>query len=110
MSKAAKMRHLAQPWAGLAGAALGAGIAHQTGSDWIMYDCPDSTPVVVWLACAAGLLIVAAGAFASWPVSRRKDEPARRLVAIVSLGVSALAVMAILLPVVASVVIPICAA
>jgi hypothetical protein len=109
VSRSEKMRDTLLPWAGIAGAALGAGIAHQTGSDWIITDCPDSTPLAVVLACLLGSLIVAAGAFGSWiAYTRTAAEPARRLVAAVSLMLSALALFAILLPVVAALVIPTC--
>lgn len=109
MSRSAKMRDALLPWAGMLGAVLGGGIAHQLGSDWIITDCPDSTPAAVLVACALGLLIVAAGAFGSWTVwSRKSDEHAKRFVAAVSLMLSALMTLAIVLPMIASLVIPTC--
>ena len=97
------------PWAGIAGAALGGGLAHQIGSDTVLNDCLDGSPTVVLLACLLGLIIVGAGAFGSWIVWRGDREgPARRLIASVSLMTAALLAFAITLPMFASLIIPRC--
>ena len=38
MSRSEQIRDALLPWAGIFGAAIGAGVAHQTGSDWIITD------------------------------------------------------------------------
>lgn len=109
MSRAAKLGELALPWSGMAAAALGAGLAHQIGSDGIFSDCPGSSPLVVFAACLVGVLIVGAGAFGSWIAWRRTAaEPPLRMIAGVSLMLCGLALFAIILPTIAAVVIPTC--
>lgn len=97
------------PWAGLALGTFGYFLVHQVGSDSTFQDCRVGSPLIVLIAALVGLAIVALGAFGSFGVFRSEDEaPARRLVAIVSLLASALFVIAILLPVAASLIIPRC--
>jgi hypothetical protein len=97
------------PWAGLALGTAGYFLVHQVGSDSTFQDCRVGSPLVVLLAALVGLTIVALGAFGSFRVFRSQDEgPSRRLVAVVSLLASALFVIAILLPVIASLIIPRC--
>jgi hypothetical protein len=96
------------PWAGLAAGTLGGALAHQVGSQGVFDEC-NSSPALVLTVCAIGLFIIAAGAVESWGVFRADAEgPARRLVAAISLGTGALVVFAILLPAIASMVIPAC--
>jgi hypothetical protein len=96
------------PWAGLAAGTVGAGFAHQTGSDGVFDECA-SSPGLVLVVCFIGIAITAAGAFASWGVYRTDTEgPARRLIATVSLGTAALLVLAMILPIIASLVIAPC--
>jgi hypothetical protein len=97
------------PWAGLVGGLLGAGLTHQIGSEGMFNDCAAIAPVPILLTGLVGLALVASGAFASWTVFRGKAEvPTRKLVSTISLGSAALFAMAILLPMVASLVIPQC--
>ena len=72
-------------------------------------DCAAVSPGPILLVSLLGLALTAAGAVGSWRVYKRKrEESSRRLIAMVSLGMAALFAMAILLPVVASLVIPPC--
>ena len=97
------------PWAGLALGTTGYFLVHQVGSDSTFQDCRVGSPLIVIIAALVGLAIVALGAFASFRVFRSEDEaPSRRMVAVVSLLASALYVIAILLPVAASLIIPRC--
>jgi hypothetical protein len=97
------------PWAGLALGTLGAGLAHQIGADATFQDCKFSSPVIVILAAILGLFIVALGAFGSWRVYSGEGEgPSRRMIAIVSLMASGIYALAIILPLIASLVIPRC--
>lgn len=109
MSRARTIRYKLSPWAGLIGAALGGGIAHQVGSDTNFFDCSSTTPGVMLLAGLAGLLIVGAGAFLSWkPWGDTGEGQTRRFIAAISLMTAALMVFAILMPMIASLVIPPC--
>ena len=94
------------PWAGLALGTLGAGLAHQIGSDSTFQDCRVGSPLVVIIAVAVGLVLVALGALGSWRVYGADSEtPARRMIAVVSIMACALYTMAIILPFIAALVI-----
>ena len=97
------------PWAGLALGTLGAGLAHQIGSDSTFQDCRVGSPRVVIIAVAVGLVLVALGALGSWRVYGADSEtPARRMIALVSTMACAIYAMAIILPFIAALVIPRC--
>jgi hypothetical protein len=104
-----RMRDRFMPWAGLALGTLGAGLAHQVGADSTFQDCDFSSPWVVIVAAIAGLLLVAFGALGSWRVYATDSEaPARRFIAVVSLMSCGIYAVAIILPFIASLVIPRC--
>lgn len=103
------MRELFMPWAGLVAGIVGAGIAHQFGVEGTFDSCTATSPVALLIVSLLCLLLIGAGALGSWRVFREDMEaPARKLVAIISLASSALFVLAILLPMIASLVIPPC--
>jgi hypothetical protein len=96
------------PWAGLVTATIGGGFAHQVGSEGVFDEC-NSSPGLVLVVCAIGLLVVAVGALESWGVFRSEAQgPARHLVAAISVGTDALVAFAVILPILASLVIPGC--
>lgn len=98
-----------QPWSGIALGTLGAGIAHQLGSDSIFQDCMVGSPTVVIIGTTVGLSLIAAGALLSWRVYGREAEgPSRHLLATASLLASAIFAMAVILPLIASLLIPPC--
>jgi hypothetical protein len=97
------------PWSGLALGTLGAGLAHQIGADSTFQDCRVGSPAVVFIGTIVGIALVAIGALASWRVYGGEGEtPARKLVAIVSLMACGLFAVAIILPFIASWIIPRC--
>ena len=97
------------PWAGLALGTTGYFLAHQIGSDSVFQDCHFSSPLIVILAAILGLVLVAAGALGSWRVySADGESPARRMIAVVSVMACGLYAVAIILPLIASLVIPGC--
>jgi hypothetical protein len=103
-----RFRDAFAPWAGLAAATLGGAFAHQVGSQGVFDEC-NSSPGLVLVVCLIGIAIAGAGALESWGVFRSSGEgPARKLVAAVSLATVALVAFAIILPIVASLVIPAC--
>jgi hypothetical protein len=107
--KSERIRDRFMPWAGLALGTLGAGLAHQIGADATFQDCEFSSPLIVILASVFGLVIVALGALGSWRVYAADGEgPSRRMIAIVSLMLCAIYALAIILPLIASLVIPSC--
>jgi hypothetical protein len=107
--KTERIRDRFMPWSGLALGTLGVGLAHQIGSDATFQDCHFSSPLIVILATILGLIVVGAGALGSWGVYAADGEtPARRMVAVVSLMACAIYALAIVLPFIASLVIPRC--
>jgi hypothetical protein len=97
------------PWAGLALGSLGFGLAHQIGSDATFQDCRVASPGIVIAGTIVGLLLVGLGAFWSWRVYAADNEaPARRMLATVSLMACGIFALAIILPLIASLVIPRC--
>ncbi|HEX5237003.1 MAG TPA: hypothetical protein VFW39_00875 [Sphingomicrobium sp.] len=97
------------PWAGLALGTLGGGLAHQIGADSTFQDCHFSSPLIVILAALLGLVLVALGALGSWRVYSGEGEgPARRMIAIVSIMACGIYAIAIILPLIASLMIPKC--
>jgi hypothetical protein len=107
--KTERFRDRFMPWSGLALGTLGAGLAHQIGADSTFQDCQFSSPAIIVLGTVIGLALVALGAFGSWRVYAAASEtPARHLVSVVSLMASGLFALAIILPFIASLVIPRC--
>jgi hypothetical protein len=97
------------PWSGLALGTLGVALAHQIGSDSTFQDCQFSSPMIVIVGTIVGLLLVAAGALGSWRVYGGEGEtPARRMIAIVGIMACGIYALAIILPFIASMVIPQC--
>jgi hypothetical protein len=107
--KAERARDRFLPWGGLALGTLGAGLAHQIGAESTFQDCHFSSPGIVIVGTLIGLSLIALGAFASWRVwSGDSETPSRKMVATVSLMASAIFTMAVVLPLIASLVIPRC--
>lgn len=97
------------PWSGLALGTTGYFLTHQLGSDSTFQDCRVGSPLMVIVATITGLAIIALGALGSWRVYEGEGEgPARRLVSIVGLLACALYAMGVILPFIASLVIPRC--
>ena len=104
-----RMRDRFMPWAGIALGTLGAGLAHQLGSDSTFQDCRVGSPLIVIIATIVGLALIALGALGSWRVYIGDGEtPARRMLSVVSLMASGIFAMAVILPFIASMVIPGC--
>ena len=104
-----RIRDRFMPWSGLALGTLGAGFAHQLGADSTFQDCRVASPGVIVVGTLVGLALIGLGALGSWRVCGAKDEPpARHLIAVVSLMASALFALAVILPFIASMVIPRC--
>jgi hypothetical protein len=97
------------PWAGLALGTAGFFLAHQLGSDSTFQDCRVGSPLIVTIGTIAGLLTIGLGAFGSWRVYGAQGEgPARRLVAGVAMLACVFFALAVILPFIASMIIPRC--
>jgi len=107
--KTERIRDRFMPWAGLALGTAGYFLAHQIGSDSTFQDCRVGSPLIVLLGTIIGLLVIGPGALGSWRIFGADAEtPARKLVAIVGLMACALFALGVILPLVASLVIPRC--
>jgi len=97
------------PWAGLALGTTGYFLAHQIGSASTFQDCRFSSPLIVVVSTLIGLLVIGLGALGSWRIyAADAESPARRFVAVVGLLACALYTIGVILPLVASLVIPRC--
>jgi len=97
------------PWAGLALGTTGYFLGHQIGSDATFQDCTVGSPWIVIVGTLVALAVIGLGAFGSWGIYAASEEtPARRLVAVVGMLACALYVLGVLLPFIASLVIPPC--
>ena len=104
-----RIRDRFMPWAGLALGTLGVGLAHQLGSDSTFQDCRVGSPLIVIIGTIIGLALIGLGALGSWRVYGGDAEtPARRMLAIVSMMACGVFAMAVILPFIASLVIPRC--
>jgi hypothetical protein len=107
--KTERIRDRFMPWAGLALGTLGVGFAHQLGSDSTFQDCRVGSPLIVIIGTIVGLALIGLGALGSWRVYGADGEtPARRMLAIVSIMACGVFAMAVILPFIASLVIPGC--
>jgi hypothetical protein len=102
-------RDLFMPWAGLVAGVVAAGVTHQFGSEGMFDFCAVVSPVPLLIVAVLGLALSIAGGLASLTVLRGDSEtPVRKLVAIISIGVVGLFCLAILLPMIASLILPPC--
>ena len=109
MKRSQQFIDLVLPWAGLAIGVAALSVAHQFGSDGTFDHCLSNSPEPVLLVAAIAILVTLGGAFASWTVFRDESEaPARKVVAVVSIGSALLFVLAMILPVIAALMIPPC--
>lgn len=107
--KTERVRDRFMPWAGLALGTAGFFIAHQLGSDATFQDCRVGSPAVVFVGTMLGIALVILGSLGSWRIyAAKRETAARRLVAVVSVMACAIYALAIVLPFIASLVIPRC--
>jgi hypothetical protein len=107
--KRPEVRDLLLPWAGLIAGLGGGALTHQFGSEGMFDDCAAISPVPLLLVALLGIGLAVAGGLASLLVLRREVEtPVRKLIATISLGTVGLFCFAILLPMIASLVLPPC--
>jgi hypothetical protein len=109
MKSRSEFADLFMPWAGLAAGVLAGGVTHQFGSEGTFDNCAVISPIPLLLVNLLGIALVAAGALASWRILREDSEThARKVIAFISVGAAVLFVLAIVLPIIASLVIPPC--
>lgn len=109
MSPAAKATRLFRPWAGLVAGTAAAVAAELIGSGGSFDHCAAMSPVPLLVVATLCLALAVLGAAASVGVLREREPAAsRRLVAFFSVGMAGLACVAVILPMMASLVLPPC--
>ena len=106
---AEKLRDQFAPWSGLVIGLVGTGLVHQFGSEGVFNHCAAASPVPIVIGAVVGIAVTLVAARISWSVVRNSSEgPSRRLIGVVSVGAAALFAMTMLLPLLASLIIPPC--
>ncbi|MFL6743390.1 MAG: hypothetical protein ACJ8E3_05460 [Sphingomicrobium sp.] len=109
MKRSQETADLFMPWAGLIVGLIALSVAHQWGSDSMFDDCAATSPSPLLIVSLLAILATVGGGFLSWRVFANDSEaPARKVVAAISIGTSALFVMAMVLPMVAALLLPPC--
>lgn len=109
MSRAARFREQFMPWAGLVVGLAATAFAHQFGSQGMFNDCAVNGPVPLLIVALLSVAVTIAAALASWRIAANRSQgPTRRLVGLVSVGTAALLVFVMLLPMIASLLLPRC--
>jgi hypothetical protein len=107
--KRSQASDLFMPWAGLVVGIIAAGVTHQFGSEGVFDDCSAISPIPLIVVALLGVAATVVAAVASWHVVRGDHEsPARRVVAVISVGTAALFVLSMVLPIIASLILPPC--
>ena len=96
------------PWAGLAVGVFAVAFVHQFGSDGTFDKCATIAPGPLLVVAVIGLVACLVAGSISWRSRRGSADPARRVVAIISVGCSALFALAILYPMIAALMLPPC--
>ena len=96
------------PWTGLVVGVLAVAIVHQFGSDGAFDKCETMAPGPLLVVAVIGLLACAIAGLVSWRSLRSDEDGARRVVAIISVGCSAVFGLAIVFPIIAALVLPPC--
>lgn len=109
MKRSREIADLLTPWAGLMASFTALAIAHQYGTDGVFDDCLAVSPLRLTIVSLLMICATAAGALVSWQVIRNEREAAtRKMIALISVGASALFALAMILPAVAALMIPPC--
>lgn len=101
-------REAFMPWAGLVVSLIAVAFVHQFGSDNSFDHCWAAAPLPILIVATIGLAACAIAGLVSWRSLRGEDEIARRVIAAVSVGCAALFGLAIILPMIATVMLPPC--
>lgn len=109
MKRSKELADLIMPWTGLVLGFVALAIAHQFGSDGTFDHCDSVSPGPLLVVSVVAIAAALAGAFLSWTVFRKEAEsPARKIIAVISIGSSGFFILAMIFPVVAALVIPPC--
>lgn len=96
------------PWAGLVVGTTAWSTAHQFGADATFDDCGAFAPGPILAVAIIAILATALAGLLSWSAFRREGSQARRVIAVVSVGLAALFCLAIIYPILATLIIPPC--
>jgi hypothetical protein len=96
------------PWAGLIVSLIAVAFVHQFGSGNSFDHCWAAAPLPILVVATLGLIACVIAGVVSWRSLRGEDEIAGRVIATVSVGCAAVFGLAIILPMIATVVLPPC--
>ena len=97
------------PWAGLVVGIIAWATAHQFGADGMFDDCAAFAPGPLLAVAVVAIIATAISGFLSWGAFKRQGpRQALRVVAVVSVGLAALFCLAIIYPILATLIIPPC--
>jgi hypothetical protein len=103
------LRDFLMPWSGLAIGIVAAGVDHQFGAEGVFNSCGAISPVPILIVSLLAIAATVLGALLSVRILRDDAETqARKVIAAVSVGSAALFVFAMILPVIASLILPAC--
>lgn len=108
MRRAGSVIESLSPWAGLVIGLAALAFVHQFGSDGTFDSCSTHAPVPVLVVGVLGLLACLVAGIVSWRSLAGEDGTARRVVAVVSVGCTALFSLTIIFPMIAALVLPPC--
>ena len=107
MKQTNDLRGMLVSWAGLVIGLVAAGLVHQFGAEGTFNDCRTVSPGPLLVVSIVGLLAsTGAGVTSMGPA--RSETGARRVVAVISVGMAALFGFAIILPMIAAFILPPC--
>ena len=100
---------LLQPWIGLIAGLSGVALAHQFGADGVFDDCQNFSPAPLLIVATLCIVIALAGAWVSAAIVRQGSADSTScIVATISTGFALLTCFAIVLPMLASIILPPC--
>jgi uncharacterized membrane protein YidH (DUF202 family) len=109
VKRRSELADIFMPWAGLAVGIVAAAVVHQFGSEGVFNHCKSISPIPLIIVALIGIaLTVVAGLKSSQIIRAEEETPARRVVAAISVGSAALFVFSMILPIIASLVLPPC--
>ena len=96
------------PWAGLVIGLIAVAFVHQFGSDSSFDHCWAAAPFPILVVALIGVIACFITGLVSWRSFRGETEVARRVIATISVGCAAVFSLAIILPMIATLMLPPC--
>ena len=108
MKQDQSLGHAFKPWTGLVVGIISVAFVHQFGSDSTFDKCAVVVPGAVFAVATAGFILCTISGIISFRSIKGETNLSRRVVAVISAGCAAFFGFAILLPMIATLVLPPC--